>query len=173
MGRTKKQAISLLLFSVAFSLFAMWHSLVVDVDYEACFGNYAAAINGKRPYLRVDEMSFGALARAAAGNFSPSSLVIGALGLLPLFPFVIAWFFSKDARTRMFWVVSALFALIVMISAILMRSLTEFYDCDLNGVSLGVLFAPIIYMFLNVVAVAVLFVAYFVLRLFVFGTQEQ
>lgn len=173
MGGTKRQAISLLLFSIAFSFFAMWHSLVVDVDYEACFGNHAAAINGKRPYLMVDEMSFRALVRAAAGNFSPSTLIIGALGSLPLFPFVTAWFLSRDAWTRMFWVVSALCALIVMVSAISMTSLTEFYDCDLNGVSLGVLFAPIFYMLLNMAAAAVLFVAYYVLRLFVFGTQEQ
>nr|WP_294814395.1 hypothetical protein [uncultured Sphingomonas sp.] len=173
MGRTKRQALALLLFSIAFSLFAMWHSLVVDVDYEACFGNYAAAVNGERPYLRVEEMSFRALARAAAGNFSPSTLIIGALGLLPLFPFVTAWFFSGDARTRMFWVVSALCALIVMVSAISMRSLTEFYDCDLNGVSMGVLFAPIFYMLLNMAAAAVLFVVYYVLRLFVFGVRER
>lgn len=173
MGRTKRQALALLLFSIAFSLFAMWHSLVVDVDYEACFGNYAAAINGERPYPRVDEMSFRALARAAAGNFSSSTLIIGAVGLLPLFPFVAAWFISRDAQACMFWVVSALFALIVMVSAISMTSLTEFYDCDLNGVSLGVLFAPIGHMFLNVVAVAILFAAYFVLRLFVFGAREE
>ena len=172
MRETKGQVIWLLLFSIAFSLFAMWHSLIVDVDYEACFGNYGAAINGERPYLRVEEMSFGAVARSVAGNFSPSSLVIGALGLLPLFPFVTAWFFSRDARTGAFWVISALFALVIMVSAILMRNLTDFYDCDLNGVGLGVLFAPIVYMFLNVVAVAVLSAAYYVLRLFVIGTQE-
>ena len=160
MRETKGQVIWLLLFSIAFSLFAMWHSLIVDVDYEACFGNYGAV------------MSFGAVARSVAGNFSPSSLVIGALGLLPLFPFVTAWFFSRDARTGAFWVISALFALVIMVSAILMRNLTDFYDCDLNGVGLGVLFAPIVYMFLNVVAVAVLSAAYYVLRLFVIGTQE-
>jgi hypothetical protein len=172
-GETKRQAISLLLFSAAFSLFVMWHSLVVEVDFEACFGNYSAAINGDRPYLMVDEMSFGALNRAVARRFSPDTLIIGALGLLPLFPFVTAWFLSRDARTRMFWVVSALFALIIMVSAISMKSLTEFYDCDRNGVSLGVLFAPVFYMFLNVLAGAVLFVPYYVLRLFVFGAQVQ
>ena len=55
----------------------------------------------------------------------------------------------------------------VMIVAISTRSLTEFYDCDLNGVSLGLLFAPILYLVANMIAVAGLAVLYYLMLLFV------
>lgn len=161
----KRQGLLLLLFSIVFSLFLMTHSAIVGVDYEACFSNYGAAINGERPYLRAGEMSFGALMRAAGGQLSTDGLIIGALGLLPLSPFLIAWRFSE--RAPVFWVASALLSLIVMIVAISTRSLTEFYDCDLNGVSLGLLFAPILYLVANMIAVAGLAVLYYLMLLFV------
>ena len=141
----KRQSVLFYVLSLALALFMMGHSLVVQVEFEACFGNLAASLNGDRPYLRVAEMSLGRLASLAGQSISADHLVIAALGLLPLLPFRIAWAASGDRLSRHLWTASAIAAFLVIVGWTVTSELTDFYDCDLNGVSLAILFAPILY----------------------------
>ena len=150
-GRTN-QTILLLLASLLLSLFLVGHSLVVEAEFEACFGNYVASINGERPYERVGEMSLGELVFAAGRQFSDDQLILAVFGLFPLVPFIVAWLASKTERTRKFWIVSALVAAVVIIIRVSSTSLTSFYDCDRNGVSIAILLGPLLYMTVNAVA---------------------
>ncbi|HEX8513295.1 MAG TPA: hypothetical protein VF688_09325 [Allosphingosinicella sp.] len=131
--------------SLSLSAFLMGHSLVVQVDFEACFGNLAESVNGHRPHRRVPEMSFGELAYAAGQATSVVQVIIAVLGLLPLSPFWIAWRVSRDGPFGHLWIVSAMVALIAIVCWTFTMDLGEFHDCDLKGVDLGILFAPILY----------------------------
>lgn len=67
------------------------------------------------------------------------------LGFLPLSPFSIAWSMTRDGRSRQLWIVAAAVAFIAIVCWTLASDLTDFYDCDLNGVSLAIIIAPIVY----------------------------
>lgn len=141
----RRQRILLYFLSLALSLFLMGHYLIVEIEFEACFGNMAASVSGQRPYLRVAEMSFGQLAYSAARAISAEHLILAAFGLLPLSPFLLAWSVARDKLSRQLWVASAIAAFIVILGWTATRDLADFYDCDLNGVSLGIMLAPILY----------------------------
>lgn len=166
MSARRTQGILLLLFSLALSIFLMMHESAVEADFEACFENFVASVNGSRPYPQVRGISFGELFHRTVWQFSADRLIIGALGLFPLSPFVAAWLVSKDERARMFWVASALVALIATVAWVSTTSLAAYYDCDLNGVGLGILFAPIMYAAISVIAVLGLAVLRFLVLLF-------
>ncbi|HEX8620794.1 MAG TPA: hypothetical protein VF718_02405 [Allosphingosinicella sp.] len=134
-----------LLLSLALSAFLLGHALLVQADFEACFGNYVASIGGERPYRRVAEMALGELAGAAVRAFSADQLIVAVLGLLPLAPFWIAWTVSRSRGMRKLWIVSAIVALIVIVGWTFTTGLAGFYDCDRSGVSLGLLLAPVVY----------------------------
>ncbi|MGK6355851.1 hypothetical protein ACMGDH_11595 [Sphingomonas sp. DT-207] len=166
MSGRKNQGILLLLFSLALSIFLTTHSLVVSVDFDACFENLAASVNGSRPYLQVGEMPFGELARKTVQQFSADALFIALLGLIPLSPFMIAWLVSKNERDRTFWIASAFVALVAIVAWVSTTSLAAFYDCELSGVGLGLLIAPILYAAISLVAVIGLAVLRFLALLF-------
>lgn len=148
----KRQSALFFFLSLALSIFVVGHSLVVQVDFEACFGNLAESVNGRRPSRTVAEMSFGQVAYAAGQAISAVQLIIAVLGLLPLVPFWIAWRLSRDRPLRQLWTVSAIVAFIVIVCWILTMEITEFHKCDLKGVSLGILFAPVEYMAMTLAA---------------------
>jgi hypothetical protein len=152
----RRQALLLFGLSLAVAMVLIGQSLIVQVDFEACFGNYAASINGERPFRRVSEMSPGELASGASRSASVDQLIIGVLGLLPLAPFLAGWTTSKRPQARRFWIVCALVATIAIIAWTATRSPTDFYDCELNGVSLGLAIAPIFYAAVNAIAALVL-----------------
>jgi hypothetical protein len=141
----RRQSVLFLFLSLALSAFLLGHALLVQVDFEACFGNLVASVNGERPYRRVAEMSLGQLAHSAGQAFSADPLIVAVLGLLPLSPFWIAWTVSRSRPMRKLWIVSAIVALVVIAGWTFTTGLAGFYDCDRNGVSLGLLFAPIVY----------------------------
>lgn len=141
----RKQGATFLFLSLALSAFLIGHSLIVQVDFDACFGSLAESVNGHRPYRGVAEMSFGQLAHAAGRAISGDQLMFAVLGLLPLSPFWLAWRISRDGRSRQLWIVSAIVALIVIVCWTFTMDPTEYHDCDLKGVSLGIAFAPIVY----------------------------
>ena len=146
----------LLLAAVALSLFLLGHSLLVEVDHHACFENFATAIHGQHPYLRPAEMAPGVLARAALRRFSGDDLIVLASGLLPLLPFGIAWRLSRTSKTRLFWLVFTLAAVLVIVTGVSMSSLADFHDCDRKGVDLGIVVAPLAYMLVNLAAMSIL-----------------
>lgn len=147
----------LLALPLVLSLSLTAHSLIVEVESFACFENLGASIDGgERPYLRVGEMSVSELAQASIQQFSAEDLILAGLGLLPMLPFLIAWLVSRDKETGMFWPVSGFAALIIIGAGVSRHDLTAFYDCDLNGVSLGMIFAPILFTAINTVAVIIL-----------------
>jgi hypothetical protein len=141
----RRQSLLFFLLSVALSAFLMGHSLLVQVDFEACFGNVVESLRGNRPYRQVVEMSFGQLAYSAGQAISVNHLIIALFGLLPLSPFWIARMVSQGRLFRQLCFVSAIVAFIVIVGWYLTNDLREFYDCDRNGVSLGILVAPILY----------------------------
>lgn len=153
MSARRRQGVFFILLSLALSIFLIGHSLLVEVDFEACFGNLAASINGSRPYHRVGEMSFGELFYAASRAISVDQLIIAIFGFLPLSPFLICWNYSKSEHRRAFWTISALAAFAAIIALVSTRGLMDFYECDRNGVSLAILIAPIMYMAISLVAV--------------------
>lgn len=154
-GRRWQGALFLFL-CLALSIFLMGHSLIVSVEATACLENFAASVNGERPYLRVAEMSLRQLAYAAGRRFSVDELIVGTLGLFPLVPFWVAWMNARDRPSRQLWMVAAVIALIVIVWWVFTSDLTGFYDCDLNGVSLGILFMPLVYTAAALVATLVL-----------------
>lgn len=145
MGGRRRQDLTFLFLSLALSAFQMGHALLVQVDFEACFGNLAASVSGERPYRRVVEMSLDQLADAAGRAMSADPLIVGFVALLPLTPFWIAWTVSQSRTMRRLWIVSAIVAVVVIVGWTLRTGLTGFHDCDRNGVSLGLLFAPLLY----------------------------
>lgn len=145
MRARRRQGVLFLFLALALSAFLMGHSLLVQVDFDSCFGNLAASISGERPYRRVAEMSLGQLAYAAGQAISADQLIVAVLGLLPLSPFWIAWTVSRSWPMQKLWIVAAIVALGVIAGWVLATGLTGFYDCDRNGVSLGIVFAPILY----------------------------
>jgi hypothetical protein len=142
----------------------MVHATIVDIDFKACFENYVASINGARPYRMVSEMSFRALVFAVKDRLS-DELIVGALGLLPLLPFSIAWFASRTARWRTLWIICALVSLAIIIVGYYRSGLAGFYDCDRNGISLGILLVPLVFTIINFVTVLGILVTSFMMRM--------
>ncbi|PSJ42923.1 hypothetical protein [Allosphingosinicella deserti] len=151
-----RQGVVLLILMVGVSLFLTAHASVVRVDFDACFGNYGASINGERPFQRVAEMSLGNLVSATFRAFSTEHLIVAALGLLPLSPFLVAWAFPRKRGSGRFWIACASLAAGLIVYWTFTSRLMDFYDCDLNGESLALLLAPILYTTLSVVAALVL-----------------
>jgi 4-amino-4-deoxy-L-arabinose transferase-like glycosyltransferase len=164
MSGRRRQGILLIFLSLALSAFLVGHSLIVDVDAHACFESYSASINGERPFLRVSEMSFAQLASSARQAITADAIIFAVLGLLPLAPFLLAWRFSRD-RSGRFWIACAIAALVAIVFSISTTELTSYYDCDLNGVSLGILIAPVMYMVMTTAAVVALALLQFIFRL--------
>jgi len=152
----RAQGIGLLALSAGLSLFLMVHAALVSVDFEACFGNFAASINGERLYLRVGDMSLGALVLAAGRQFSWDQPIVAVVGLLPLSPFAVAWSVSRTNRARLFWVVAAFVGLVCVVAGVSTRNLGAFHDCDRNGVGVEILVAPLVYAAINLMVVLVL-----------------
>lgn len=152
----RRQGATFFFLSLALSAFLMGHSLIVQVDFDACFGNLAESVNGRRPHRGVAQMSLVQLAHAAGRAFSADQLMFAVLGLLPLSPFWLAWRVSRDGPSRRLWIVSATVALVVIVCWTLTMDPTEFHDCDLKGVSLGLPFAPILYSGMTLAATLVL-----------------
>jgi hypothetical protein len=138
------------------SLFLVVHGLLVEVDFHACYENYAMSVGGGRRYPMVGEMSLPELAHAAGQRFSTDDLIIAALGLLPLLPFLAAWLTSRSKQTRTFWLISGLASLVIIVAWICSQELSDYYDCDLNGVSLGILLQPILCTAINAAVVIAL-----------------
>jgi hypothetical protein len=84
------------------------------------------------------------------------------VGLLPLVPFLLALQVTSTPKSAELWIVWALIAgglLVVFYGQSLVALFggsTEFYDCDRNGVSVAILYAPIAWFMLSLLATAVL-----------------
>ena len=146
----------LLVLVLGLALFLTAHAVIVRVDFDACLGNYAASINGERPYQRAAEMPFGELVSATFRAFSVEHLIVAGLGLLPLTPFLVAWAASKDKQSSRFWIACASLAAGLIVYWTSTSRLLDFYDCDLGGESLAIVLAPILYTTLSVVAALIL-----------------
>jgi hypothetical protein len=151
MSGRRRQGILFLLLSLGLSTFFVVHSLLVDVDFEACFENYAASVSGYRPRHLVSEMSLGELVRSVSQAASVDDLILAGVGLLPLTPFLAAWAASRGPQAQRFWTASAIVSATLIVAWTSTRRLRDFYDCDLNGVTVAILVAPIMYAALNLI----------------------
>lgn len=156
---------SMLGLSLALSIFLTLHSTVVNIDYDACFENYASSINGMHPYNMVGEMSFRELTLAMMNRFSASDLFVAAIGLLALLPFSVAWLTSKDEQSGILWVILTFIEVILIIFITTTYRLKDFYDCDLNGISLGIVVIPMLCAIFNILIVFVSAVVHFIASL--------
>lgn len=145
----------------------MFHSLAVQLDYDACFANLDETVGGSRHVPRVAEMSIAELAFAAGRRFTGNDLIFAAFALLPLAPFSVAWLAAGEASARLFWCAAALVALVAFVGWTWLSGVTAFYDCDRNGVSLALLALPILYMVISLAALPLVAALRFLARLFV------
>jgi hypothetical protein len=150
------QRVALLALAVALSLFLAAHALVVEVDFDACFGNYAASINGARPYRMVGDMSVGEVIAAAIARISTGTLLVAGLSLFSLLPFIVAWSLSRSPSARAMWLVAAAIGFGVIVVGTATSDLTGFYECDRNGIGLGALIGPFLYALIDLAVIAVL-----------------
>ena len=144
-GRASGRWQGLLIFFLCLALaaFLTAHSLFVYLEAEACFD--AMSLHDSHSYLRVADMPFGQLARSVGRIISTGDLIIAGLGFLPLLPFLVAWMVSPDRGSRRLWLVSAIVTFIAITGWTVSLGLAEFYECDRNGVSLGIVALPILY----------------------------
>lgn len=158
MSETRRQGGLLICLSLALAAFLAGQALFVWVDYEACFENNTAVSSGER-LLRVAEMSLAQLAYVASKTIGADQVLFATLGLLPLCPFWIAWKLSDDRGTQKLWVMTAIVAFVAIVAWNVTIPLSELYDCDRKGVSLGLVLMPFTYTVGTLAAAVVLAVA--------------
>jgi hypothetical protein len=147
---------------VALALLIAVHGLLVEVDFNACFENYGNMVSPDAPRVeRVGEMSWAALAQTASSTIGEDESFLFALGLLPLCPFLLGIGLARNWRSAVLCAELA-FVAVLLIGAFYVQSLsnlfggsTEFYDCDRNGVSVAIAYAPVSFFILGLVAVGV------------------
>jgi hypothetical protein len=150
-------------FGVAQALLIAVHGLLVQVDFNACFENYANMVSPGAPRIeRVGEMSWAALLQTASSTIGGEHAFLFALGLLPVCPFLLGILLARSWRSAEQCTLLA-FVGALLIAGFYGQSLwnlfggsTEFYDCDRSGVSVGIVYVPIFFFLLGLVAVGVL-----------------
>jgi hypothetical protein len=152
MGATGIQRIAIFMLPLLLALILMVYSLAVEIDFYACFMDYADLNNSQGPH-GFWSMSFDSLLQATLERFSSDQIVVLALGFLPLSPFVVAWLVTKDGHLRSFWLASALVAFLIVIVSLMATGLDAYHDCDRKGVSIAILLMPIIYALVSTAAV--------------------
>ena len=145
---------------VALALLIAVHGLLVQVDFNACFENYANMLSPDAPRLeRVGEMSWAALLQTSSSTIGADQPYLFALGLLPLCPFLFGILLARTWRSAVLCAELAVVAALliggfyVQSLSILFGGSTEFYDCDRNGVSVALGYVPISFFLLGLVAV--------------------
>lgn len=156
MGGRRRTHLLFLFLALAFSAFLTGHALLVQVDFEACFENLGRSVDGVRPYRRVAEMSLSQMAQAAGGALSADYLILAVPALLPFTPFWVAWAVSRSRAMQTLWIVAAIVAFVVIAGWLFTTGLAGFYECDRNGVTVGIAIAPFLYTAATLAATLVL-----------------
>jgi hypothetical protein len=141
---------------VALGLLIAAHGLLVEVDFHTCFENYANSISPGTPRLKyVGEMSVFELVDAASSTASADDAFLLGIGLLTLFPYLLATLLSKTPESASRWTMLAVIVSILAVAGYaqslwsLFGGAKEFYDCDLNGVSIAIALGPILLFLVN------------------------